>query len=317
MLGFDRAQLGSINADGRVSVAKASKTLNQKNNAHGMVKAGELIEIKQGHLLTLQDARIFDRLVEHAWPLIQSQTEFRCPIHLVRGPTHRGSERVRDSVARLMHTVLTVPFFDDLDGKRKVLQSTLIAGSVTTEDEDDPAGEILYSFSPQLLRVLNNSNYWGRIKSHISYALSSKYAYRLYQAVALRVNRDRMDQELSAEALRELLAVAPGQYEKFCHLNQTVISPAVQEVNALTDFVVEIEPLRPSGRVRGSIQGFRLAWRKKTDEEMEAVHDELLRHKTGRKARIKGTVETLAVDGTAYLSTPALSKRVLLPVSAN
>lgn len=277
-------------------MGKSSKTLDQRNNLNGMVKAGELIEIKQSHLLTLQDSRIFDKLIEHAWPTINSQTEFRCPIHMVRGPTHRGSERVRDSVARLMHTMLTVPFLDEKDGKRKVLQTTLIAGTVTTEDETDPGGEIVYSFSPQLLLVLQTSNYWGRIKSHISYALSSKYAYRLYQAVALRINRERTEQSLTEAELRELLAVPPGQYELFRNLNQSAITPAVQEVNALTDFVVEIEALRPAGRVRGSITGFRLAWRKKTDKEMQVVSDELIRHKAGRKARIKGTVEHLTVD---------------------
>lgn len=277
-----------------------------------MVKAGELIEIKQSHLLTLQDSRIFDRLIEHAWPSIKSQSVFRCPISLVRGPTHRGGERVRDSVARLINTMLTVPFLDQSDGKRKVLQTTLIAGTITTEDEDDPTGEIVYSFSPQLLQVLQSSNYWGRIKSHISYAFSSKYAYRLYQAIALRINRERDCEEMPIEKLREMLAVAPGQYEKYCHLNQTVIAPALQEVNALTDFVVEIEPIRPNGRIRGAIQGFRLSWRKKTSDEMETGHDELLRDKAGRKARIKGVVETLTVDETIYLGPvqrPALTSR--------
>lgn len=283
-------------------MGKTSRTLEQKNNHSGMVKAGELIEIKQSHLLTLQDSRIFDRLIEHAWPSINNQDVFRCPISLVRGPTHRGGERVRDSVARLINTMLTVPFLDQEDGKKKVLQTTLIAGTITTEDEDDPTGEIVYSFSPQLLAVLQTSNYWGRIKSHISYALSSKYAYRLYQAVALRINRERDREVLPVEKLREMLAVAPGQYEKYSHLNQTVIAPALQEVNALTDFVVEIEPVRPAGRMRGAISGFEMSWRKKTADEMEAVHDELLRHKAGRKARMKGTVETLTVDETIYLS---------------
>jgi len=294
-------------------MAKASKTLDQKNNLQGMVKAGELIEIKQSHLLTLQDGRIFDRLIEHAWPTIKSQTEFRCPIHMVRGPTHRGSERVRDSVARLMNTMLTVPFLDETDGKRKVLQTTLIAGTVTTEDENDPTGEIVYSFSPQLLRVLQNSNYWGRIKSHISYALSSKYAYRLYQAVALRINREMVSQDFTEDGLRELLAVAPGQYEKFTHLNQSVITPAVEEVNALTDFVVEIEPIRPLGRVRGAISGYRVGWRKKTPAEQDAVLDELLRHKAGRKARIRGTVERLTVDETVWLGSDGPTRALPKP----
>ena len=73
-----------------------------------------------------------------------------------------------------------------------------------------------------------------------------------------------------------------------------VVDPAVGEVNALSDFWVKIEPMREGGLVRGPLKGFRLVWRRKEKEEWQACLDELMRPKIGRKARIKGRVETIA-----------------------
>ena len=62
-------------------------------------------------------------------------------------------------------------------------------------------------------------------------------------------------------------------------------------MNALSDFVVDIEPLREEGRLRGRLNGFRLSWRRKSEDEWRAVLDELTRSKMGRRARISRTAE--------------------------
>lgn len=67
------------------------------------------------------------------------------------------------------------------------------------------------------------------------------------------------------------------------------------EINALSDFNVEIEMLRDGGSIRGKLKGFRVSWEKKSPEEWQAVLDELFRSKVGRKARIRGTVEVVTL----------------------
>lgn len=93
-----------------------SRTIEQKKNGDGFPKAGELIEFRSQKELTLQDRRILNLLVEHAGPNIVTEEEHRIPMTALRG-THKGGERVRDSIVRLMTTIVEVPTKDS-NGKR-------------------------------------------------------------------------------------------------------------------------------------------------------------------------------------------------------
>ena len=62
------------------------------------------------------------------------------------------------------------------------------------------------------------------------------------------------------------------------------VRSTVEEVNALSHFSVEIEPLRGRGCNVAELTGFRLSWRRKTKEEWQACLDELMRPKVGRGA---------------------------------
>src|SRR5512132_4052490 len=85
-----------------------SRTIEQKKNGDGFPKAGELIEFRSQKELTLQDRRILNLLVEHAGPNIVTEEEHRISMTALRG-THKGGERVRDSIVRLMTTIVEVP----------------------------------------------------------------------------------------------------------------------------------------------------------------------------------------------------------------
>jgi plasmid replication initiation protein len=125
------------------------------------------------------------------------------------------------------------------------------------------------------------------------FAFTSKYALALYEALCLRGNLRVCEQTFDVEDFRALLGVEPGKLVESRSLKQWVIDPAVTEVNALSDFTVEIEMLREGGAVRGKLKGFRLSWEKKSQDEWRAVMDELLRHKAGRRARIRGKIEAV------------------------
>lgn len=193
-------------------------TITQKINDDGLPKPGELIEIKQAQDLTLQDWRIFDRLLELAWPegdaQIKGSMTWTAPLAAVKlQSTHNASGAVRESIDRLMSTRVQVAFLDRADNQQKILKTPLVSGTISTIDENAPSATLQWSFSPQMVTLLQNSNYWGRVRSQVSYAFASKYAYKLYQWVALKINMQRSIHDLSPESLREILAVPPGKYE--------------------------------------------------------------------------------------------------------
>jgi hypothetical protein len=272
-----------------------SRAIAQKNNLDGFVKPGELVEVRAGAKLSLHDRRVFNLLIENAWPEIEENKPHLIPITKLRGPLHKGMEMVADSVLTLMTTVVEVPA--TLDGKPAIFATQLLGSTTRTIDEDNPNSLLEYNFSDELRKIIKESRYWGRLKSHVMFAFSSKYALALYEAVCLRSNLHVSEQAFSVDDFRALLGVEPGKLELFKNLKKWALDPAVAEVNGLSDFTVELEWLREGGQLRGKLTGFRLRWEKKSSEEWRTVLDELMRPKVGRKARIRGKVETIQLSG--------------------
>lgn len=269
-----------------------ARTIVQRCNLDGFAKAGEMIEVRQSSALTLHDRRVLNLLIRHAADKIADDCEHTMPMCELRS-SHKGGERVRDSIERLMTTLVLVPTKDS-KGLKATRRTTLLADTTTTDDEDNPIGEVRYSFSSTMREILNRSEYWGRIKPHVMFAFTTKYALALYEALCLRRNLTRIEQTVSVEDFREMLGVPPNKLTTFKNLNSWAISPAVAEINALSDFNVEIDPVRQGGQQRGTITGYRVRWEVKEPEEWERVLAELMRSKVGRRARIRGTVEQVS-----------------------
>lgn len=255
------------------------------------MKPGELVDMRAGANLSLHDRRIFNLLIENAWSEIGQNKTHRIAMNRLRGPTHKGAERVADSVKALMTSLVEVPV--PLEGQAGMFATQLLGPTTRTINEDSPNAVLLYTFPEALRLVIQDSRYWGRIKSHVMFAFTSKYALALYEAVCLRANLRACEQAFSVEDFRALLGIEAGKLPLFKSLKQRVLDPAVTEVNGLSDFNVEIEPIREGGQLRGKLTGFRLRWEKKSQEEWRAVLDELMRPKVGRKARIRGKVEAV------------------------
>ena len=241
----------------------------------------------------MQDRRIFNLLIENAWSEIAEDKAHKIAIAKLRGPTHKGGERVADSVKRLMTTLVEVPV--TLNGEPAIFTTLLLVDTTQTIDENSPSAVLLYHFPKGMREIIRKSQHWGRIKAYVMFAFTSKYALTLYEALCLRGNLRVSEQIFSVEAFRELLGIEPGKLALFKNLKKWALDLAVEEINALSDFTVEIEPLREGGQLRGKLKGFRLRWEKKPGEEWGAVMDELMRPKVGRRARIRGKVELVAL----------------------
>lgn len=265
-----------------------ARTIDQKHEDGSIAKPAELIEFRGTGNLTLHDRRVLNLLYENAGQRVCDDIVHVMALSDLRG-THKGGERVKESIIRLMQTLVEVPVTGS-NGKPATLRTALLASTTTSDDEDDPSGEVTYALSRELRNIIKDSTVWGRIQSQVMFAFTSKYALALYEILQKRVNLSHVwQQEFELSDFRRLMGVPDGKLTEFFNLNAYCLKPALLEVNALADHGVNLEPLK-----RGkTVHGIKMRWWKKNRNERELAYIELQRSKVGRLPRIKGTVEQI------------------------
>jgi hypothetical protein len=148
-----------------------------------------------------------------------------------------------------------------------------------------------YFWPAGLRAIIRQSSQFARLQKDVMFAFSSKYALALYELVQKRGNlKHKFSEEFPLDRFRILLGVEPGKHSEFKSLKQRVISPAVLEVNGLGEFGCKVEPVFKGRKV----VAIRLSWWAKNLDEKKATLKELRVSRVGRRARLLGTVETIA-----------------------
>jgi len=245
-------------------------TIDQKPGGDDFAKARELIEIRGTGELSLLDRRVMNVLYANAGARLCDDVVHVISIAELRG-NHKGGERVKDSIVRLMKTVVQVPV-TGRNGKPATRLVQVLSDTTTSDDEDDTSGQVLYSFSKGMREIIKDSTLWGRVRTAVVFAFTSKYSLTLYELITARINLKHVwQEEFELEDLRALLGVPPDRLLRTPDLLRKVIQPAEAEVNGLADFGVKIDPIRRGGTMRGLVTGFRVSWwRKDTPALQEA-----------------------------------------------
>jgi hypothetical protein len=262
------------------------KTTNVSPRRDEMVKPGEIIGIPGMEGWSLADRRTWNMLLVNAWGdrLEDPAAVFEIPLRELRG-LHESNDRVRESLEKLQTTLVKARL---PDGNVRTVQ---MLGGTDLDGKDRVDGILRYEFSKMLVPVLRESEIYARMQLKILAAFTSKFSVALYEAIALRVNMDRSSEELSIPTLRQWLGVEHGKLTPWGNLLKFAISPAVREVNELSPYTIEIEPIKRGKKV----DRVRVTWGKKEpfSPAEQAAAREVNRAKPGRKARLKGTVETV------------------------
>jgi hypothetical protein len=266
-----------------------SLTTEQRSNYDGVPKAAELIEITGASALEASDRAILNLLYRHAHDsgrLIDPGAEWEVPITALRFSKHYGTERIPESLTRLLGVQVRVSYIDQDSGEPRDLMTHLF--NFFDLPSGGKPGSVRYGVPDKLRPILAKSSRWGRIKAEIVCAMSSKYAIALYEMVQLRGNLDRSIERFPIGRFRELIGVPPGTYDRGNDLLRYVVNPALLEVNGLSEFGIQIGVQRAHSRA--PISAVSLAWWRKEGEEYRATYQERQRSKLGRKARLRGEV---------------------------
>ena len=274
-----------------------SKLPSIANPDKSIIKPEELIDIVEMSPLTLNDRRIFNLLLGHAWnDISKKDMHVMSRYDLVKHVDSKNQD-ISACLRRLMSAIVQIKISNNRNGKEAIRQISLLGSN----EIEMNGSQIFYRFPPELVKIIQNTEVFARIHTDVMFQLSSKYSLALYEFLQRRGNLKHIHYELlSIDELRSLFAVPEGKLKPFGHLNKYAIKPAIQEVSFLSDFEIEAEPVK-TGR---SVTHIKFSWSRKTDigKQISAV-EELQRHKSGRKERMENKVETLTPQGFTKLDT--------------
>jgi len=259
-------------------MSKSYRTVEARPNAQTLVKPGELVDLVEVTPLTLADRRIYNQLLENAWDAIEKPVTHVIAKSDLRG-SHNSNDRVGASIERLMASIVKIQIMRD--GEPAIKRVQLLGGNVETERRD---GLLEYEIPQRLRRVIKDSTVFARLQREVMFALSSKYALTLYEMIQKRGNlRWKSSEKFSVDDARGILGVPKGKLTSWSNLKLRAIDPAISEVSALSDYVVEVAPIKTGRRVTHVELRW---WRKDAKSEAEAER-ELSFSSVGRKARVE------------------------------
>jgi plasmid replication initiation protein len=264
------------------------RTLDLTPQPGEMLKPKELMEIRGTGPLTLQDRRVFNSLVRHAWgaDLGKPGKWFEIPTGELRDDTDRN-KRLQDTIERLMQTIVVVVEEDEQGNPIKEYRTALLSSN--SLDIAVNRGVFRYRFTEELVNLLKDSTIFAKLDLEVMRSFRSKYAFSLYEAIARRVRMKAFMEELSVDDLRDLLGVEAGKLTNYRNLNLRAIQPAVEEVNAISPFAVTIVPKKKGKKVVSFLMG----WNAKSEDALREAYAEMQRHSTGRGARMADSVDIL------------------------
>ena len=252
------------------------------------------------HALEASDRAILNLLYQHAHDsgrLLDPNAEWEIPLGVIRQSfsKHESSDRLRDSLNRLMSVKVNVVYVADTAGvepgpEKRVVITGLFDFFDVSAKELATRATLRYGLPRKLTPILETSGRWGRIKAEVVCSMTSKYAIALYELLQLRANMERSIETFPIDRFRELMGVPPDTYARADNFQRKVLDPALLEVNGLSDMGVQIELERLHSRA--PIHAVTVAWWRKTGEEFRGAMEERNRSKVGRMARLKGLVET-------------------------
>ena len=108
-------------------------------------------------------------------------------------------------------------------------------------------GICTYAFAPHLRHQLYNPRIYTKLNLRLQNRFTSRYALILWEVCFDYFDADRDQGEtpfIPLETFKSLMGLEETDYPVFKVLNQSVIKPAIKEINDLTDYLVEVESKR-------------------------------------------------------------------------
>lgn len=158
---------------------------------------------------------------------------------------------------------------------------------VTSIDIDVTKGLYKFELHPKVLQLLEQTDYFTKLKLEEFNPLNSKYAIIIYEWLQRYVTAPQLPQ-LSVADLRAMTNTCSRAYDNFTNIRDRVLDVAVKEISDKTPYTVSYETIKTRTKRRPKVTAIQFSFAKKTDkksiagfsgvvtDEIQQVHDKYL-----------------------------------------
>ena len=210
------------------------------------IKASPAIQI-QGNITHLQ-RRAWNVLLANAYDELPNKEMHRVSVVELAeklGFNSRNQDHLKDMLKAL--TECLVEWNTLGKDKNEVWGVAALLASAEIEK-----GICTYAFAPHLRLKLYNPRVYAKLNLRLQNRFTDRHALILWELCFDYFDTARDHGEtpfIPLEKFRELMGVEDDVYPAFKTLNQCVVKPAIEEINALTNFFVEVEQKRKGRKV--------------------------------------------------------------------
>ena len=210
------------------------------------IKASPAIQI-QGHLTHLQ-RRAWNVLLANAYDELPNKEIHRVSVTDLAaklGFNSRDSAYLKEMLEALVDCTVEWNILGKSKDKEWGVASLLASARIRN-------GICTYAFAPHLRLKLYNPRVYAKLNLRLQNRFTHRYALILWEVCFDYFDSDRGEGEtpfIPLDTFRELMGMAPDEYPAFKSLNQWVIKPAVEEINSLTNFYVEVVKRRTGRKI--------------------------------------------------------------------
>ena len=216
--------------------------------------------------LTLIQRKLANVLLYAAYDDLLKKRTHKIPVSLMCAMLGwNESNRIdylKEALSALQRTTLQFNLRED--GK-EVWESMTMLSYATIKD-----GVCIWRYDESLAEKLYKPDVFAMINLRVQNRIDSAYALNLYEN-CLRYKSTKTTGFWDLGLFREIMGVQAGYCDDFRYLNRTVIKPAIEKVNKLSDINISVEYVR-KGR---SVAGLKFFVHEKSDEEKEGMQSNL------------------------------------------
>jgi hypothetical protein len=200
----------------------------------------------------------------------------------------------RTSIVPLFGELSAATLVHDDKEKMRVTIGGLLDQAQIDYREEGTTGELVVSwyFRRTFRDMARDSNHWAILDRQTVFHLGSKYSVLLFQHIASLTGLDHVNSKtFPIPELRSVFGVPEGKLFRFADLRRFAIEPAVLEISQLSRMTLTATP----NKVGRAVTSVTITWKEKAAEKKQSAKAELDRSKVGRKSRLNGTAETVAL----------------------